>query len=179
MNIDPKSLQKRSEQEFLNAEPNPVLAKTQYRYYMMKRLDNFNKIKDFLERAQNQTFHHSRPIYMSKEHGKMLMQKALKFKADLLNSYGVTNNHASNPSLLNVPDTVSDTASVSNKRDHRRASVSSYQTSSAHEIKTTKVLQKRIFDTAVTPETNVPGSVKNINEMLKTRLEYRDKLLYK
>jgi hypothetical protein len=73
MNIDPKSLQKRSEQEFLNAEPNPVLAKTQYRYYMMKRLDNFNKIKDFLERAQNQTFHHSRPIYMSKEHGKMLM----------------------------------------------------------------------------------------------------------
>lgn len=91
----------------------------------------------------------------------------------------MTNNHASNPSLLHVPDTVSDTASVSNKRDNRRASVSSYQTSSAHEIKTTKVLQKRIFDTAVTPETNVPGSVKNINEMLKTRLEYRDKLLYK
>lgn len=91
MNIDPRSLLKRSELDFLREEPNPVLAKTQYRYYVMKRLDNFSKILDFLERTQNQSLQQSRPIYMSKEHGKMLMQKALKFKADKLSSYGLLN----------------------------------------------------------------------------------------
>ena len=51
---------------------------------------------------------------MSKEHGKMLMQKALKFKADKLSSYGLGSHNASNPNLLNV-DVQSENASNSDK----------------------------------------------------------------
>lgn len=69
----------------------------------------------------------------------------------------------------------SDNGSASNKRDRRRASVSSYQTASTHDLIAKKTIQQRIFDQTAVPEPNVPGSVKSINDMLRLRLEYRDK----
>ena len=43
----------------------------------------------------------------------------------------------------------------------------------------TKAIQQRIFDSAINKGPNKPGSVKNLNEMLRSRLEYREKLMLK
>jgi hypothetical protein len=51
LNIDPKTLHKKTEQDFIKEENDPEIARTRYKYYLMKRLDNIEKIKDFLQRA--------------------------------------------------------------------------------------------------------------------------------
>jgi hypothetical protein len=51
---------------------------------------------------------------MSKEHGKLLMQKAKKFKADVLKSHGIStisNNNMNNQSFI-YGDNFSDNASI-------------------------------------------------------------------
>jgi hypothetical protein len=46
----------------------------------MRRTQNYELIKDFLERTNNSNIASSRPIYLSKEGSKVLMQKAKQFK---------------------------------------------------------------------------------------------------
>lgn len=147
----------------------------------MKRLDNYQKIKDFLERAQNQELQNSRPIYMSKEHGKLLMQKAKKFKADVLKSHGISSliNNAANTSFV-YADNFSDNGSLQAKRHRHQNSAGSSahnRSFSSNDPSQRKNLQKRIFSSALrTTGNKVPG-IKSMNELLTMKQQARDKKL--
>ena len=90
----------------------------------MKRLMNFKKIQDFLERAQSQDFQASSPIYMNKEHSKLLMEKAQKFKLDFLRSHGMGETSPSGGGGLNFSFNESDKGHPLRRQDSQLSKTS-------------------------------------------------------
>lgn len=73
LNIDPSSLIPRTEADFKQSSTTAEAASTLYRYHMQRRLLNYKKVKDFMNKTRRRQGNGS-CIYLSKE-GQSLMGK--------------------------------------------------------------------------------------------------------
>ena len=98
LNIHPPDLQPISEKDILKLIEDRVVAFTKYKYHHDRRLMNYYKIKDFMDKTQRRNGN-GRCIYLSKEGSKLLLRKrniAKSMGGNIRNADGSLSNQLSN-----------------------------------------------------------------------------------